>query len=200
MNRPLILAACAALALAAPAAFAHGHGSGDQPDPAAPAAETPPAAMPHQQADADAHEDRWQIGPLTVSAPYSRATLPNAPVAGGFLTIRNAGDAEDRLIGAASDVAASVEIHEMTMNGDVMTMRQRADGLAIPAGETVQLSPGGLHLMFLDLRQPLVEGDSVDVTLTFESAGPITVPLSVQAFNARGAGHGDASADPHAGH
>ena len=148
------------------------------------------------------HDDKadWQIGDLTIAAPYSRATLPNAPVAGGFLTITNNGAADDRLIAAASDIAGHMEIHEMAMNGDVMTMHELANGLPISAGETVELQPGGYHLMFMELQQPLVEGETVEVTLTFERADEITVPLSIQAFNARAAGEHQHDADPHAGH
>lgn len=88
----------------------------------------------------------------------------------------------------------------MTMSGDIMTMGPVEDGLPIPAGQTVALQPGGYHLMFLQLAAPLVQGDSIDVTLTFEGAGDITVPLSIQAFNARAEGDAPQGADPHAGH
>ncbi|WP_108502648.1 copper chaperone PCu(A)C [Paracoccus indicus] len=143
---------------------------------------------------------RWQIGDLTIASPYSRATLPNAPVAGGFLTITNDGATNDRLIAAASDAAGHMEIHEMAMNGDVMIMRELVDGLPVPAGETVELQPGGYHLMFMELQQPLLAGETVEVTLTFESAGEIIVPLSIEAFNARAAGGNQHEADAHAGH
>ncbi|MBZ4691004.1 MAG: copper chaperone PCu(A)C [Cereibacter sp.] len=186
MQTSTVFAALAALLLLAPAGWAqgagadHGHAAGDAPSP-------DPAAI-------------WRLGDLTLETPYARATLPNAPVAGGFLSITNNGAANDRLIAAASAVAARAEIHEMTMNGDVMTMRALADGLPIPAGETVALQPGGYHIMFLQLTGPLVKGETVDVTLTFAEAGEITVPLSVLAFNARAADDAPQGADVHAGH
>ncbi|MEC7761703.1 MAG: copper chaperone PCu(A)C [Pseudomonadota bacterium] len=130
------------------------------------------------------------FGDLTLEGAFSRATLPIAPVAGGFMTITNTGDTDDRLIGAASEVADRMEIHEMAMDGDVMRMRELADGLAIPAGETVELKPGGYHLMFMDLSEPLVEGETVEVTLTFENAGEVVFPLSIGAPDADGRGHG----------
>ena len=123
------------------------------------------------------------FGELMLSGIYAFATLPNAPVGGGFLVIENNG-ADDRLVAAASDVAGEVQIHEMAMQGDVMRMRQLVDGLPIPAGETVELMPGGYHIMFMKLQQPLVEGEAFDVTLTFENAGEITVPVEVRSKRA----------------
>ncbi len=124
------------------------------------------------------------LGPLELSNGFSRATLPNAPVGGGFLTIKNTGTTADRLIGASSAVAGHVEVHEMKMVGNVMKMSAVKDGLPIPAGATVTLQPGGFHLMFMDLRQPLVQGKTVMVTLTFEHAGKVEMPLMIGAPNA----------------
>ncbi len=119
------------------------------------------------------------IGDLTLTGPFTRATLPNAPVAGGFLTLTNTGTEDDRLVSAKVDFAKEAQIHEMAMEGDVMKMRQLTDGLVIPAGGSVTLEPGGYHLMFMGLNQPLVEGETVRVTLTFEKAGEITIDLPV---------------------
>lgn len=132
-----------------------------------------------------------KVGNLMLTDPFTRATLPNAPVAGGFVTIMNMGDTDDTLIAATSDIAGATEIHSMDMDGDVMRMRQLENGLPIPAGETVVLQPGGFHLMFMQLTQPLREGQTVSVTLTFEQAGDVTLDLPIGAINARGAmGHG----------
>ena len=120
-----------------------------------------------------------QRGDLSITAPFTRATLPNAPVGGGFLSIQNSGAEADRLVSASSPAAAVVQIHEMSMAGDVMKMRELGDGLDIPAGETVTLAPGGLHLMFMSLNQAFVEGQSVPVTLVFEKAGPVELELPV---------------------
>lgn len=132
--------------------------------------------------------DAVHLGPLVLTGGFSRATLPNAPVAGGFVTIQNTGTEDDRLIGASSDVAGHMEVHEMAMVGDVMKMRQLKDGLPIPAGQTVTLKPGGFHVMFMDLKKPLKEGTTVTVTLTFEKAGSVQVPLMVGAPNAKAPG------------
>lgn len=128
-----------------------------------------------------AHNGVIHLGEINISLPFTRATLPNAPVGGGFFTIENTGAEPDRLISATSDVAADTQIHEMAMEGDVMKMRPLTDGLEIPAGETVVLAPGGYHLMFMGLKHPFVEGEKVTVTLTFEKAGSVAVELSVAA-------------------
>lgn len=142
------------------------------------------------------------LGALELSGGFTRATLPNAPVGGGFLSITNTGTEADRLISASSPVAGEVQLHEMTMQGDVMKMQELAGGIPLPAGATVTLAPGGLHLMFMQLNQPFVEGESVPVTLTFEKAGTVEITLSVGSPAARDAGmdhahHGDAGAMEH---
>ena len=134
------------------------------------------------------------VGQIAISEPFIRATLPNQPVAGGFMTLTNSGAAADTLIAARSPAAARVEIHEMAMQGDVMRMRELSDGLPLPAGDTVQLAPGGYHLMFMELAGPLAEGDRIDLTLTFEHAGEVTLPLPVGARDAT------APAADHTGH
>ncbi|WP_193337067.1 copper chaperone PCu(A)C [Devosia beringensis] len=125
------------------------------------------------------HDGTIHHADLNLSAPFTRATLPNAPVGGGFLSIQNAGADADRLVSASSPAAAMVQIHEMAMEGDVMKMRQLADGLELPPGETVTLAPGGFHLMFMGLTQAFVEGETVPVTLVFEKAGPVELDLPV---------------------
>ncbi len=129
------------------------------------------------------------VGDLEITNAFSRETLPNQPAGGGFLTVTNKGAEDDVLISATSPVSGRVEIHEMKMQGDVMRMRELADGLPIPAGETVELKPGGYHIMFMDLNAPFVEGEAIDVTLTFEKAGEVAVKLMVGPRDADG-GHG----------
>ncbi|MCS6761607.1 MAG: copper chaperone PCu(A)C [Candidatus Devosia symbiotica] len=130
-------------------------------------------------APAFAHNGVIHLGQLNISLPFTRATLPNAPVGNGFLTIENTGNQADRLVSVSSPAAEITQVHEMTMQGDVMNMRQLADGLEIPAGETVMLAPGGLHLMFIGLKQAFVEGETVPVTLVFERAGTVDLQLPV---------------------
>lgn len=113
----------------------------------------------------------WAADSLTFGNAWIRATPPNANVAGGFVEIRNAGKSADRLLSASSDAADRVEIHEMKMTGDVMQMRQLTEGLVIPAGQNVQLKPGGHHLMLIAPKRGIAEGQKVVITLVFEKAG-----------------------------
>ncbi|MCS6760461.1 MAG: copper chaperone PCu(A)C [Candidatus Devosia euplotis] len=147
-------------------------------------------------APALAHNGVVHLGSLNISQPFARATLPNAPVGGGFMSIENTGAAPDRLISISSSVAAQVQIHEMSMQGDVMKMRELPDGLEIPAGRTVTLAPGGFHVMFMGLRQAFVEGQTVPVTLVFEKAGSVDIDLPILDTAADMAGHGAMAIDP----
>ena len=126
---------------------------------------------------ATAHE--FKQGDLTIGHPWSRATLPGAKVAAGYLTVKNAGSTPDRLISVTADIAGKGEIHEMTVKDGVMTMRPLADGLEIPAGGEVKLEPGSYHLMFMGLKEPAVEGVKFPGTLTFEKAGTVKVEFAV---------------------
>lgn len=126
---------------------------------------------------ASAHE--FKQGDLTIGHPWSRATLPGAKVAAGYLTVKNNGTAPDRLISVTADIAGKSEIHEMTVKDGVMTMRPLAGGLEIPAGGEVKLEPGSYHLMFMGLNAPAVEGVKFPATLTFEKAGTVKVEFAV---------------------
>ena len=92
--------------------------------------------------------------------------------------------AADRFVGAKSDATDHVEIHEMSMSDGVMKMRPLPDGLEIKPGETVELKSGGYHLMFMDLKQPLKQGDTFKATLQFEKAGSLEVNFNVNALGA----------------
>lgn len=126
-----------------------------------------------------------EIGSLTITGAWTRATPPRAPTAGGFVTIGNSGEASDRLIGAASPIAGRTELHAMSMRDGTMIMQQVKNGIEIPPGGTVTLAPGGLHIMFIKLTHTLVEGETVSVILSFEIAGDIEILFPVQAMGAR---------------
>lgn len=138
-----------------------------------------PALAQHHAAPAMAATTGTEVtaGDLTISGGFTRATLPGAPVAGGFVTITNAGAEDDRLVAVSTSIAKEAQIHEMALENDIMKMRRLEDGLVIPAGETVTLAPGGYHLMFMGLGGAIAEGDVVAVTLTFEKAGDVAVEL-----------------------
>ena len=103
---------------------------------------------------------------VTVSEPWVRATVPQQKATGAFMKLQSAQDA--KLISAKSAVAGVVEVHEMAMDAGVMKMRA-VDGLALPMGKAVDLKPGGYHVMLMDLKSQLKDGDVVPLTLTFET-------------------------------
>ncbi|MDP2731992.1 MAG: copper chaperone PCu(A)C [Hoeflea sp.] len=133
-------------------------------------------------AAASAHD--FKLGSLEIEHPYARATPPNAPVSGGYMTIRNTGAEADRLIAGEATFADRVEIHEMAMDGEVMKMRQLADGLEIPAGGEVVLKPGGYHVMFIGIDSQFKEGEIRKAKLTFEKAGAIELEFQVEDIRA----------------
>ncbi|KAA2235779.1 copper chaperone PCu(A)C [Salinarimonas soli] len=167
---PLRSAALLALLVLAPAAQAqHSHG------PAAPA---PAASLGPVRA-----------GALVVEQPWSRATPGGAKVAGGYIRITNTGREPDRLVGGSLAVAGGFEMHESSEADGVARMRPLERGLEIAPGQTVELRPGGMHVMFVDLKEPLREGQAVRGTLRFERAGTVEVTFQVRGIGARDAGH-----------
>ena len=134
----------------------------------------------------------YQAGSLKIEHPWSRATATGASVGGAFMVISNSGKA-DALVGGSSPVAERVELHSSSMEGGVMKMRQ-LQRIELPAGATVRLAPGALHIMLIGLKQPLVEGSKVPLTLRFTGAGEQKVELKVEAMGAQAKDMG------HAGH
>jgi len=115
---------------------------------------------------------------VAIEKPWVRATAPGAKVGGGYLMIRNPGAAADRLVGASSPAAARVELHVHIKEGDVMRMRE-VRAFDVPANGAFELKPGGAHLMFMELKQPFREGDTVPVKLRFEKAGEVSAEFRV---------------------
>ncbi|TCT13377.1 hypothetical protein EDC22_101242 [Tepidamorphus gemmatus] len=134
----------------------------------------------------------YRIGSIEIEAPWTRAMPPGAKVGGGFMVITNTGNEADRLIALTSPRAARGEIHEMTMQEGIMKMREVAGGLEIAPGESVELKPGGYHVMFMDVTEGFREGERIPATLMFEKAGEITVE-----FVATGVGAKQAPAHMH---
>lgn len=127
----------------------------------------------------------YKAGDLELSTAWTRATPPKAKAGGGFIEIVNTGSEADRLVSASSNVAKKTEIHEMAVTDGIMKMRELENGIEIPAGETVALKPGGLHIMFMGLNQSFEEGSKVPVVLTFEKAGEVSVELDVAKMGAK---------------
>ena len=117
--------------------------------------------------------------PIAVRDAFARASSPAAKSGAAFMAIENTGGTDDRLVAASSDIAARVELHTHIMEDDVMRMVHVEEGFEIPAGETVLLERGGKHVMFMGLAAPMEQGARVEVTLTFEEAGDVTVEIPV---------------------
>jgi len=136
-------------------------------------------------APANAHE--YKVGDLHIGHPYARSTPPGAKVGGAYLSINNKGKAADRLVRASSPRAGSVELHTMSMDGNVMRMRQ-VPAIEVAPGATVKLAPGGLHVMLQELKQPLKKGERFPLTLVFERAGEVKVDIVVEDAPSHAAG------------
>jgi copper(I)-binding protein len=125
-----------------------------------------------------------KVGPLQIENAYTRATVPGQMAAGGFMKVENKG-VVDLLVSASSPAAGEVQLHEMAMEGNVMKMRQVKD-IPVPAGGAVELKPGGMHLMFMNIKAPLVAGETIPVKLKFAKAGEVEVKFPVNAMGAQG--------------
>lgn len=129
-------------------------------------------------AAAAAHD--YKAGAIEIDHPYARSTAAGQSNGGGYMKLVNGGGAADRLVSVSAGVAHSVELHEMTMDGNVMRMRQ-VDGIALQPGQTVELKPGGYHVMFVGLKAPLKAGDTFPMTLKFEKSGEVRVDVKIEA-------------------
>lgn len=129
-------------------------------------------------------------GDLAVVAAWARATPPAAELGAIYVSIENRGNAEDRLMGASSPAARSTTLHESVEENGVALMRPLR-AAAIPVGGVLEMKPGGAHIMLMGLLAPLKEGESVSLTLDFETAGSVAVSVPVLPIGSEGptAGH-----------
>jgi copper(I)-binding protein len=121
---------------------------------------------------------------ITIEEPFARASIPNGAV---YLNLVNQGDGNDLLLSAETDVAEVVELHETKMDADGVMHMSRVPNIEVPAGGSVTLEPGGLHIMLLSLKEEFAPGDKFEVTLNFENSGSKTI--EVEAHEGM-AGHG----------
>ncbi len=128
---------------------------------------------------AAAHAHSYSIGNLVIGHPWSRPTASGMPIGVAYLSITNNGPREDTLLAASTPAAARVEFHRTTLEAGMARMRP-AGAVVIGPHITVSAEPGGLHLMLVDLKAPLVAGTSVPLVWRFQSAGEITVQLKVE--------------------
>lgn len=122
---------------------------------------------------------KFDQGTLTITHPWARPTPPGLTVSAMYFSIKNHGNAADRLIGWSSPVAGRTELHETRMEGGMAKMRP-VESVTIPAQGTIKAEPGGLHVMLLDLKQPLEVGKKIPVTLKFERAGEVKVEAAIE--------------------
>jgi hypothetical protein len=120
---------------------------------------------------------------VEVEGAWSRATAPGAKVGAGYMVLRNKSSSADRLLGASSPAAARVETHVVEKQGEVMRMRE-VKGYDVPAKGSFELRPGGPHLMLVDIRRQLKEGEKVPLVLRFQNAGEVKAELEVRALGA----------------
>ena len=118
-------------------------------------------------------------GGILIEDGYARAAGANAMSGAAFMAITNETDTDDRLIDARGDAAKRIELHTHVLTDGVARMMRVENGIPLPAGETVMLERGGLHVMFMGLNSPFEEGADVEVTLVFENAGEIAVAIPV---------------------
>ncbi|MGF1526127.1 MAG: copper chaperone PCu(A)C [Candidatus Competibacterales bacterium] len=146
---------------------------------------------------AQAMADDFTVGDIAIDHPHARETPGMAMVGAGYMTLVNRGAQPDRLIRAEAQVSETVELHTHTMEDGVMRMRE-VKAIEVPAHGETALEPGGLHVMFIDLKAPFVAGERFPVTLTFENAGEVQVEFAVEApgQGGRGMDHGNG----HGGH
>jgi hypothetical protein len=127
------------------------------------------------------------LAQVQIENAWARATPPGAKIAAGYMTIRNAG-AADKLVSVSSPAAEKVETHVTIKDGDVSRMRE-VKGYAVPAKGTLELTPGGSHLMLVNIKAPLKEGDKVPLVLRFEKAGEVKTELAVRPLGTSMQGH-----------
>jgi copper(I)-binding protein len=139
-------------------------------------------------ADAAEPTHSYKLDGITVSDAWARASLGKAPNSAAYLTLRNDGPADDRLIAVETEAAAKPELHTTKMADGVMKMRP-LEGVDLPAGGEATLAVGGSHVMLMGLRAPLHAGDSFPMTLVFEKAGRLSLEVEVRALGAAGGNH-----------
>lgn len=116
---------------------------------------------------------------VTVSGVWVRETVPGRNVTAAYATVENPGTADLQIVGASAEVAGRVEMHEMMRSGDMMKMSP-VKAITVPAKGKVELKPGGLHIMLFDLKRPLKEGETVELTLTTDKGATVKAQAPVK--------------------
>jgi hypothetical protein len=129
-----------------------------------------------------------KAGHLMVEHAWARPTIGNAPNSAAYLKITNKGGAPHTLTDVKSDVAEKVQLHMVMKEGEVMRMRPVKGGIAVPANASLELKPGGYHIMLIGLTKKLTLGDMFDLTLQFKGQGDVLVKVMVQKMGGKGSG------------
>jgi copper(I)-binding protein len=126
----------------------------------------------------------YKAGSLAISGPWSRATPKGAQTGVDYMTIKNSGTTSDRLIGGSVDVADDFELHVMTIENGIARMRELSE-IEIKPGQAIEFKPGGSHVMFVNLKNPLSKGEHINGTLVFERVGKVQIEYSVEGIGAQ---------------
>lgn len=140
----------------------------------------------------------FNLGPIELNAPWIRASVPGQINGAGYIQLKTTASTPDKLISAQSDAATKVELHTVTTENGVAKMQQ-VQGIDIPANGSVNLAPGGFHIMFLQLTAPFKQDSTVPVVLTFEKAGEVRVNFTVKP-STYNPGKANGMVDAHPGH
>lgn len=124
------------------------------------------------------------MGDIEIADGFVTSAGPRAQTAAAYVTIVNGGSEDDRLTSASGEAARRMELHRHVLEDDVARMLPIPEGVPAPAGETVTLEPGKMHVMLMGLTEPLTPGGSLALTLVFERAGPIALTLPVRGLDA----------------
>ena len=128
------------------------------------------------------------VDQIEIVDPYARAVPPGQPNSASFMSLTNKGEQATALVAAESDVAKAAELHNHIMDGEVMRMR-RVDQIDLPAGETVTLEPGGLHIMLIGLARQLAPEEQIELTLIFADDSRKTIEIPVRKIQVDGHSH-----------
>lgn len=130
----------------------------------------------------------YKVGPIEIEHPWARATAKGAQTGAAYMVLSSEGKDSDRLVSASTPVADKAELHTHMMDNGVMKMRP-VDAIEVTPGSPTPLQPGGLHIMLVGLKNPLVKGKAFPMTLTFEKAGPVVVQVDVQGAGSMAPSH-----------
>mgnify|MGYP002084891533 FL=1 len=132
----------------------------------------------------------YSAGSIKIADPWMPLPPKGSRVAGGYMALTNTGREPDTLVGGTAAIARRLEIHEMTMAGGMMRMRELKPGLVIKPGETVALKPGSYHIMLMDIHEEPRQDRPFKGTLVFEKAGTVEIEYTVEPFGTRAPGDG----------